>query len=424
MSQAPGSEVLSRAVGRISSSAIRELLALVDRSDVISLAGGLPSPGLFPVDETRGAVDTLLGGDAGALQYSSTEGDPALRDWVAGRHGVGRDQVVITHGSQQALDLIARATVDTQTPVALADPGYVGAIQALRLSGARLVALPADGDGLDTDVLEERLGAGLRPRLVYVVPNFANPTGATLSAARARHLARLADHFGFLIVEDDPYAEIRFSGVAPPPLATLSERVITVGTISKVLFPGLRVGWIVAPGALARSLALVKQAVDLHTATLNQRIVLHLLTRPAFLTGHVAALRAYYAIQAEVLSAALAAELGDTFAFAAPAGGIFLWGQVREPAIDTETLLPRAIERGIAYVPGSAFSVDAAHRSSLRLSYATVAPDQLVEGARRLADVLFDRRPAQDRSPGGSTAGGDRGSRPGTAVTGSAPTSH
>src|ERR1700678_4578803 len=181
------------AVNRISSSAIRELLALVNRPGIISLAGGLPSPGHFPVAEAREVIDDVVGGGPEVWQYSATEGDPALREWIATRHGVGVEQVLVTHGSQQALDLVARATLDVGDPVALADPGYVGAIQALRLGGGDLVGVPTDGEGLCVDVLEERLEGGLRPRLVYVVPNFHNPTGATLSAERAGRLAALAD---------------------------------------------------------------------------------------------------------------------------------------------------------------------------------------------------------------------------------------
>jgi 2-aminoadipate transaminase len=379
------------AAGRISSSAIRELLALTQRPGIISLAGGLPSPGHFPVDEARAVLDDLVGGGAEAWQYSATEGDPALRQWIAGRHGVGADQVLVTHGSQQALDLVARATLDGGDPVALADPGYVGAIQALRLSGGDLVGVPTDGEGLCVDVLEERLEGGLRPRLVYVVPNFHNPTGATLSAERAGRLAALADAYGFLVVEDDPYGEIRFSGTAPPPLATLTDRAVSIGTISKILFPGLRVGWVVAPPALAATLVLLKQAVDLHTSTLAQGIALGLLTRPGFLADHVAGLRAHYRCQAGLLAGALAAAFGSELTVVPPDGGLFLWADVGRRAVDTEALLTRAVDHGVAYVPGSAFSVTTPQRTSLRLCYATAAPADLVEGAQRLADVLLDR---------------------------------
>lgn len=398
----------SRKVGRITSSAIRELLALGERPGVISLAGGLPSAPHFPVEETLMAVDDLLRRGPGALQYSPTEGLPAFREWIAAHHGVGPEQVIVTHGSQQALDLIARATLDEGDPVALADPGYVGAIQAMRLGGGVLVALPTDHDGLGVEALEDRLGAGLRPRLVYVVPNFHNPTGATLSARRARRLAHLADHFGFLIVEDDPYADIRFSGQAPPPLATLTDRVVSIRTISKVLFPGLRVGWMVAPASLAPSLALVKQAVDLHTSTLAQSLALDLLTRPGFLTGHVGILRAHYEGQARVLAGALTASFGADLEITPADGGLFLWARLRRPRIDTATLLPTAIDHGVAYVPGSAFSVVAPHRTSLRLSYATVAPEDLVEGARRLAGIVPGRHGSTRPRPHRTSPGVDR----------------
>jgi 2-aminoadipate transaminase len=380
----------SPAVGRLTSSAIRELLALVDRPGIISLAGGLPSAPHFPVEETRQAVDDCLRRDPGALQYSCTEGLPQLREWVAARHQVATDRVLITHGSQQGLDLIARTMLDIGDAVALADPGYVGAIQAMRLSGAQLVAVPTDDDGLCVEVLEEKLNNGLRPRLVYVVPNFHNPTGATLSASRARRLAQLADHYGFLIVEDDPYGEIRFTGTAPPALATVTERTFSVGTISKVLFPGLRVGWVVAPSSLATSLALVKQAVDLHTSTLSQRIALHLLERPGFLHRHVGVLRSHYERQATVLACALGAG-GDDIEFSRPAGGMFLWARIRRPGVDTAALLPRAIDAGVAYVAGSAFSVESPHRANLRLSYASVTAEELTCGAERLLEVLLRR---------------------------------
>jgi 2-aminoadipate transaminase len=379
---------LSPAVGRITSSAIRELLALVDRPGLITLAGGLPSPVHFPVEQTIGAVADLLRADRGALQYSSTEGDATLREWIAADHGVGPDQVLVTHGSQQALDLLARATLAVGDRVVLADPGYVGAIQAFRLSGADLVGLPTDAGGLDIDALEERLGAGLRPRLVYIVPNFHNPTGATLSDGRARRLAPLAERFGCLIVEDDPYRELRFSGRAPSAFRTLTDGVVSIGTISKVLFPGLRVGWIVAPPWLAPSLALVKQAMDLHTSTLAQRIALHLLTGPDFLTDHLVALRHHYQSQARILASALERSFGPQLVFDRPDGGMFLWARLTGPGVDTAALLPGAIERGVAYVPGPAFSVTGSHRASLRLSFATVAPDDLIEGAERLAGAL------------------------------------
>ena len=393
----------SRAVGRISSSAIRELLALVDRPGVISLAGGLPSSRHFPLSETRRAVDDLIRHDPGVLQYSSTEGIPALREWIATRHGVRPEQVIVTHGSQQALDLVARVTLDQGDPVALADPGYVGAIQAMRLAGGSLVALPTDEGGLCTEELEARLHAGLRPRLVYVVLNFHNPTGATLSASRARHLAHLADRFGFLIVEDDPYGEIRFSGTAPPSLASLTDRVVSIRTISKVLFPGLRLGWMVAPDSMARSFALVKQAVDLHTATLAQGVALHLFTQPGFMADHVRILRGHYGVQAQVLCDALTIEFGDQLEFAPPDGGMFVWARLRQSGVDTEALLPKAIDGGVAFVPGSAFTVAEPHHAYLRFSFATVPPEDLSK-----APVVWPGSCSADLGAGGAARGPER----------------
>jgi 2-aminoadipate transaminase len=401
---------LAEAVGRISSSAIRELLDLVNRPGIISLAGGLPAPELFPRDRTLSVVTELLGGagsDGGALQYSSTEGDAELRAWIGARHGVSCDRVLITHGSQQALDIAARALVDVGTPVVLADPGYVGAIQALRLSGGCLVGVPSDGEGMCVDALEDRLASGLRPRLVYVVPNFHNPTGETLSAERVRRLGGLADRYGFLIVEDDPYGEIRFAGQAAPALATATDRVISIGTISKVLFPGLRVGWMVAPAALAPWLALVKQAVDLHTSTLAQKIAGRLLADADGLAAHLEGVRHHYRTRATVLAQALQDQLGETLDFRWPDGGLFLWATVAG-GVDTAALLPRALDHGVAYVPGAAFSVtagqgdngpgDTGPGDTLRLSYATVGATQLETAVGRLAQVLRpDHRP---RPPG------------------------
>jgi 2-aminoadipate transaminase len=394
---APSWAAPSSAGARISSSAIRELLDLVDRPGVISLAGGLPSAGHFPVEETLEAVEDLLRSDRGALQYSSTEGHRGLREWIGARHGVGPERVLVTHGSQQALDLVGRTTLEGGDGVVLADPGYVGAIQALRLSGGCLAPVPSDGEGLCVEVLEERLEAGFRPRLVYVVPNFHNPTGASLSSARARALARLAESYGFLIVEDDPYGEIRFSGKGPPALASLTDRVVSVGTISKVLYPGLRVGWTVAPGWLAPSLALVKQAVDLHTSTLAQGIAFRLLSRPGFLARHLEILRTHYESQAGILGDALAGDFGTDLEMSRPRGGLFLWARLKRPGTDTGVLLATAIEHGVAFVPGSAFSVEAAHDDCLRLSYATVGPEELAEGAHRLAAAVEAGGPDRDR---------------------------
>ena len=380
----------SGAAERVGSSAIRDLLHLTQRPDVISLAGGLPSPAAFPVEVIASVTQEVLAdGAEAALQYSTTEGHPGLRAWVAQRHPVATDpdQVVVTHGSQQALDLLVRATVTPGDTIALADPGYVGALQAFRLAGAALAGIPADGEGLRVDILADRLADGLRPSLVYVVAEFDNPSGVTLSADRRQDLARLADHYGFLIVEDDPYGALRWAGARLPALSTLSDRVVTLGTTSKILAPGLRVGWAVAPGPLTARLVVLKQAADLHTSSLNQAIAAGVLERPGFLEPHLRGLRERYSRQSGALQDALRGRLGDRIAFHAPEGGMFLWARLRD-GTDTAALLPRALDAGMAFVPGNAFSVQDPQRTGLRLSFATEGPEALAEAVDRLGTAL------------------------------------
>lgn len=384
---------LAVAVARTGSSTIRDLLEIVERPDVLSLAGGLPSPGAFPVDVVAAAAAEVLAADpVAALQYGATEGIAALRSWVADRMGggTGADQVVITAGSQQALDLLGRALVDPGAPVVVPDPGYVGAIQALRSAGAELVGVPVDGAGLRTDVLADALAGGLRPALVYVVAELDNPTGTTLAEERRRDLAALADRYGFWVVEDDPYGELRWRGERGTPLRRLSERVVTLGTVSKVISPGLRVGWAVGPPELIRALVVLKQAADLHTSTFSQQVAHRVLAAPGFLDRHLPAVRARYRGQADVLVDAIRAELGDRLPVARPDGGMFLWGRLLDrhgAPVDTDTLLPEAVASGVAYVPASAFSVGPPQAGGLRLSFATGAAEDLREAVARLAAV-------------------------------------
>jgi 2-aminoadipate transaminase len=380
----------SGAAGRVGSSAIRDLLHLTERPEIISLAGGLPSPEGFPVAALAEASAEILDRDPTvALQYTTTEGLPALRQWVAAQRPtpIDPDRVLITHGSQQALDLLVRATVRPGDTIALADPGYVGALQVFRLADARLEGIPADGDGLRVDVLVDRLAGGLRPTLVYVVAEFDNPSGVTLSTERRLALVDLAERYGFLIVDDDPYGALRWEGDAPPALSSLSDRVVTLGTTSKVLTPGLRVGWSIAPAPLSHDLVVLKQAADLHTSSLGQQLAAALLTEPGFLGPHLSGLRARYRAQCDALVTALDAELADRLVFHRPAGGMFLWATLTD-GTDTADLLPRALAADVAFVPGAAFSVDHPHDHGLRLSFATAPPALLEEAVTRLATAL------------------------------------
>jgi 2-aminoadipate transaminase len=378
-------------VKTISTSAIRDLLELTEQPHVISLAGGLPNPATFPVAAIAEATANVLAADPGqALQYGPTEGHRPLRAWVADQLDAAVEQVTITSGSQQAIDLVTRVLVDPGDAVVLADPGYVGALQTFRTHGARLVGIGSDRHGLRVDDLAELLHDGLRPALVYVVSSFDNPTGATLSARRRIALAELAEAHGFWIVDDDPYGELRWSGTSPTALRRLTSRTITLGSTSKVLCPGLRVGWAMAPASITKAIVAHKQAADLHTSALSQSVAHRLLGDPAFLATHLDLLRTTYRAQAGALVAALTTHLGDRIELTAPHGGMFLWARILDPSdnpVDADRLLPRALDSGTAFVPGSAFSVQATLPGTVRLSFATAGIDDLDEAARRLAEA-------------------------------------
>ena len=362
------------------SSRIRELLHLTERPDMLSLAGGLPAAEALPVDRVRAGLDAALG--TRALQYGPTEGLNDLREYLAERFGATVDQVLITNGAQQALDLIARAVIDDGDRAVVESPSYLGATQVLRNAGASLLAVPSDGDGLDTGALDEMCRGGLRPKLIYVVPNFHNPTGITLTAARRQELAAVATRAGALIIDDDPYGELRFGGQAVAPIDAPS--LIRVGTVSKVLAPGLRVGWMIGPPWLVDTCVRLKQATDLHTSTLSQCLALELLRDTDWLAGHLAFLRELYRVRAHALVSALHDRFADRVDIAAVEGGLFAWVRFVD-GTDTDDLFTRAVQHGVAFVPGSSFSLDDRHRDAARLCFASLPPAGLVEAVDRLA---------------------------------------
>jgi 2-aminoadipate transaminase len=272
--------LLAQRARGMTSSVIRDLLELTARPEVISLAGGLPDEAALPAEWLRGCADELLSSEGpGLLQYSTTEGDPQLRELIAtwetrwcGRP-VSADDVLVTSGSQQALDLLAKVIIDPRDVVVTTDPAYLGALQALQLFQPRLVGIPEDADGMRVDLLADALSAGLAPKLVYLTPTFANPSGTTMPSERRAELAALADRYGFVVAEDDAYRQLFFGSEPPAPIASHSDRVVRLGSFSKVLGPGLRVGWIVAPPDLRSALVRAKQATDLHTSTFAQRLL-------------------------------------------------------------------------------------------------------------------------------------------------------
>jgi 2-aminoadipate transaminase len=397
-STTPPSPAISARTAGVRGSAIRDLLTLTARPEVISLAGGLPAADLLPRERiARAAADALT--DPAAVQYGETAGLARLREVVAAHEtarGTGGDRgpvrpgdVVVTSGSQQALDLLARAVLDPGDTVVIEDPGYVGALQVFQAAGAAVEPVGLDEHGMRVDELADRLAAGLRPRLVHTVSSFHNPRGVTLAPERRRELAGLAEHYGFLVVEDDPYGLLAFDGAPPRPLAAHSPRVVRLGSASKVLAPALRVGWLVGPPEVTAAVELLRQGADLCGSTLTQAIAADLLGDGPWFAGHLAALRRAGAARAAAFTAAVTALLPGV-ACSVPTGGMFCW--LDFPAgTDTAAALPRALEAGVGFVPGSAFAVAGELPAAARCCFASHPEGVLREAVRRLATVLPGR---------------------------------
>jgi 2-aminoadipate transaminase len=379
---------------RVESSVIREILKLTAGRAMISLAGGLPAPQSFPVEALRAAFDQVLRDDAAAaLQYSTTEGHPALREWIAARESAQgvptlADEVLIVSGSQQALDLLGKALLDPGAPVLVEAPSYLGALQAFAVYQPQFRSLPTDNAGLLPDAIDAKLAAGVR--LLYAMPNFQNPTGRSLTAERRAQLAQAARAHDFWLVEDDPYGELWYETAPPASLrAWAPERTIRLSSFSKVLAPGLRLGYVIAPRACIDLLARLKQAADLCSPGLNQRAAAAVLAA-GLLDGHLPRIRALYAAQAQAMLDALAATMPAGVHWTRPAGGMFIWLQL--PAgIDAMALLAPAIERGVAFVPGAPFFAGAPERNTLRLSFVTVPPEKIRQGVATLAQLIAAR---------------------------------
>ena len=377
------------------SSAIRDLLKVTEMPNMLSLAGGLPTPDSFPLPDLRREADRLLG-EYGprVVQYSATDGVVELRTWIAAHYSVelGRPvavdgEIIVTHGSQQALDLLAKVLVDPGDVVVSESPAYLGAVQALELFEPRFEVIPGDEHGMCVELLAERLAAGLRPKLIYVVPNFHNPSGATMSLERRRLLAQLADEYQLLVVEDDPYGAIRFAGEPLPPVASFTTRAVHLSTFSKIVAPGFRVGWMIGPPEVMAMVARAKQAADLHTATFPQLLLANIVSQPGWLDGQKARIVPMYRDRCVALADAIETRIGDRIRFHRPEGGMFLWTEFHDVP-DTKVLLQHAVEAGVAFVPGNAFTIDQAPDAKARFSYSTLAPVQLDEAAARLATAL------------------------------------
>ena len=418
MSTAWTSRYAQRTQG-VKSSAIRELLKITQRPEIISFAGGLPAPDVFPVVRFREACQKVLEQSSSlALQYGASEGYEPLREMVArhiARYGIKAKpgNVLITSGSQQALDLIGKLLINPGDRVLVEAPTYLGALQAFDVYGAECVSVPSDEDGMRTELLEEPMRSG--PKFMYVLPNFQNPGGTTLSEGRRHELVLLADRYGIPIIEDDPYGQLRYEGEHLTPLVVLDREnlrrdsgyslgnVVYLSTFSKTLAPGLRLGWIVAPAEVISKIVQLKQGADLHTSTFTQ-IVAYEVARDGFLDEHVKLIRKVYGERRDVMLAALRQYFPAEVTWTHPKGGLFLW--VTLPAgMDCQKLFHAALEEKVAFVPGGPFYARSGSTEEgcrhFRLNFSYGQPDQIREGIRRLSVAI--KAQLQQLSP--TTAG-------------------
>ncbi len=387
----------------VETSAIRELFKLLGKPGIISFAGGFPDSALFDVEGMRASVDAALSTDPGAaLQYGATEGFQPLREQLAafmaakGAQSVAAEDLIVTTGSQQALDLLGKTLISPGDTVIVEGPTFLATIQCFRLYGARLVSAPIDGQGVRTDELE-RLIVEHRPKFIYLIPTFGNPSGAMLSLDRRRRVLELAARYDTVVVEDDPYGDLYFDAPPPPSLLQLSaevpgsrERLVHCGSLSKILSPGLRVGWMVAPAELLAKATMCKQFSDAHTSTFAQATAAQYLAAGR-LPVALSAVRRVYAERAVSMGEALRREIGAAVSFVPPAGGLFVWARLTGAdgrGTDAAALARRAIDEGVAFVPGAPFYCADPDQATFRLSFATVGKERIEEGVRRLARAL------------------------------------
>ena len=386
-------------LNNVETSAIRELFKLLGKPGIISFAGGFPDGAMFDVDGIREASARVLANESGpALQYGATEGYNPLREQLAqfmtakGVSGMTPESLIVTTGSQQALDLIAKTLLDEGDVALVEAPTFLATIQCFRLYGPQVLGVPIDADGVRVDLLEEMM-VKHKPKLVYLIPTFGNPSGAMLSLERRLRVLELAVKYQTVVVEDDPYGDLYFGEAPPPSLLALSDRVpgsrdwlVHCGSLSKVLSPGLRVGWLIAPSALLQRATMCKQFSDAHTSTFAQATAAEYL-RSGRMPATLDNVRSVYAQRAATMGAALQREFGDGLAFSQPKGGLFFWARLtgaRGQLNDGATLAKKAIDQGVAFVPGAPFFSDHPDITTLRLSFATADVAKIEEGLQRL----------------------------------------
>ncbi|MGC8826289.1 MAG: PLP-dependent aminotransferase family protein [Anaerolineae bacterium] len=376
----------------MTSSIIRDLLKLTQQPDVISFAGGLPAPELFPIREFKEACAYILEHDgACALQYGPTDGYPPLKEFLVEKmqkYGVPAEMenVLITNGSQQALDLIGKVFINRGDVIITEAPTYLGALQAWNLFGPRYVTVPSDDDGMQVDKLEDILKRE-KVKFIYVLPNFHNPAGVTLSGERRYRLVEIAGKYGVPIIEDDPYGELRFEGKDLVPIIVLhKENVIYLSTFSKTLAPGIRIGWVTAPGRVIDRLIMAKQAADLHTSTFVQMVANDICQR-GILKRHVQVIRKVYRERRDAMLEAMEEFFPEGVTWTRPQGGMFLWVRLPEK-VDAAKLLRVALEEKVAFVPGAAFFPNGGGHNTMRLNFSNANPEMIREGIRRLGQAI------------------------------------
>ncbi|MFM2323365.1 aminotransferase-like domain-containing protein [Brachymonas denitrificans] len=374
----------------MSPSIIREILKVTEQPDIISFAGGLPSPDSFPIEAFSAAYEKVMREHPrSALQYAASEGYAPLREWVAQSlpWDVSPDQVLITTGSQQGLDLVGKVLIDEGSRVVVQTPSYLGALQAFSAYEPEIFSVPNDDQGVQLESLE-REQLRYQARFIYLLSNFQNPTGMTLSLHRRQEIAKTCHALGLPIVEDNPYGELWFDAPPPPPVASFyPEQSIYLGSFSKVLAPGMRLGFAVVPPEVYPKMLQAKQAADLHSPSLNQRLAYEVLTQPGFLEAHLERIRALYKGQCQAMLAALQRHMPDGVSWNTPKGGMFLW--LRLPAgLDSAAMLPLAVQQGVAYVPGAAFYDTQPDMRTMRLSFVTATPDEIDRGIALLAQTI------------------------------------
>ena len=390
-------------LNNVETSAIRELFKLLGKPGIISFAGGFPDSAMFDVEGIRAASNAALTEEPGAaLQYGATEGYNPLREQLAafmtakGAKEVAADNLIVTTGSQQALDLLGKTLISPGDKVIVEGPTFLATIQCFRLYGAELISAPIDGNGVKTDELE-KLIAEHQPKFVYLIPTFGNPSGAMLSLERRKAVLEMAVKHNTLIVEDDPYGDLYFGDAPPPSLLNLSasvpgsrELLVHCGSLSKVLSPGLRVGWMIGPAELLAKATMCKQFSDAHTSTFAQATAAQYL-KAGRMPATLANVRKVYAERAQAMGDALRNDLGDAIEFVQPQGGLFVWARLTGAGgkvQDGNVLAKRAIEKGVAFVPGTPFFCANPDHATFRLSFATADADKIREGVARLAQAL------------------------------------